>query len=930
MLYVFLEVVGMVFVRLFALAALVACSAAQAQMPDVEIPYDRFELDNGLTVIVHEDRKAPVVAVSVWYDVGSRDEPAGKTGFAHLFEHLMFNGSENFDGEWFEPLEEAGATGLNGTTWLDRTNYFQTVPTPALDRVLWLESDRMGHFLGAVTQDKLDEQRGVVQNEKRQGDNRPYGMLRYHIQGGLFPQSHPYHHSTIGSMEDLNAASLETVQQWFRDYYGPNNAVLVVAGDIDVATARNKVERYFGDIPAGPQTQRPTSLLPVREHDSAEFIFDDVPAALATRVWATPGLNDRVSAHLSLAAAVLGQGKNSRLYRELVYDRQVATEASAYLSPFVLASIARIDVVLKPGVDVAEATEGMNRVLAEFLEKGPNEEELNRVKTRINADVVRGLERVGGFSGKAVTLAEGELYSGAPGFWKTRLEWINSATAEEVHEAARQWMARGFHQVDVLPRPEYAHAEAGVDRSTGLPPIGETPELVFPEIEEFTLRNGVKVHLARRDAVPVVNIAMQFDAGYAADAGGKLGLSGLTLDMMDEGAGDLDALEIAARAEELGAEVSTSSSLDVSSVSLSTLKSKLKESLELWSTVIREPRFEGTELERLRAQAVADIAQEKSRPRSIGLRLLPPAMYGVGHAYGIPLSGSGTETSVATIDRDDLLRFHRSWIRPSNGEIFVVGDTTADEIKPLLERTIGKWADNRAALPRKNIAEVSLPEAPRVVIVDRPGSPQSYILAGHVVPPPSAENDVAIDMMNDVLGGTFTARINMNLREDKGWAYFANTRVVTARGQRPWIITTPVQTDRTGDAMREILAEINAYQSDRPATDAELERNVLNSTRALPGRFETADAVLGSMARNAGLERPLDYAASLTQRYNDLTLDEVNQARGVIDPDGLTWVIVGDREAIEEQVRSVGLGDIEFWDADGRMRSQAQTTSAEG
>jgi len=430
----------------------------------------------------------------------------------------------------------------------------------------------------------------------------------------------------------------------------------------------------------------------------------------------------------------------------------------------------------------------------------------------------------------------------------------------------------------------------------------------------------VTVYLARRDAVPVVNIAMQFDAGYAADAGGKLGVSGFTLDMMDEGAGGLDALEIAARAEALGAEVSTASSLDVSSVSLSALKSKLEDSLDLWSLVIREPSFEQAELERLRAQTVAAIAQEKSRPRSIALRLLPPAMYGDGHAYGIPLTGSGTEASVATIDRDDLRSFHRSWIRPSNGRIFVVGDTTVDEIKPLLERTIGRWADTRMAVPRKNITRVSRPDEPRIVIVDRPGSPQSYIIAGHVVPAPSAENDLAIDMMNDILGGSFTARINMNLREDKGWAYFARTGVVTARGQRPWIITTPVQTDRTGDALREIVAEIRAYQSDRPATDAELERNVLNNTRALPGKFETADAVLRSMARNAGLGRPLDYAASLKQRYDALTLDDVNEAaREVIDVDSLIWVIVGDREAIEEQVRGLDLGALEFWDADGQV-----------
>ena len=299
-------------------AALAFTGLATAQVPDVDIPYESFQLENGLTVVVHEDRKAPIVAVSIWYGVGSANEPAGRTGFAHLFEHLMFNGSENYNDDYFGPFEQVGATGMNGTTWFDRTNYFQTVPTPALDMALWMESDRMTHLLGAVDQERLDEQRGVVQNEKRQGDNQPYGMVEYSQLRALFPEGHPYAHSTIGSMEDLDNASLEDVQEWFRQYYGASNAVLVLAGDIDAEEARPLVERYFGDAPVGPPLTRMDQWIPEREYDTTEVMYDDVPQPRIYRTWVVPGRITQERAELEVFATVLGGGRTSRLYRDFV------------------------------------------------------------------------------------------------------------------------------------------------------------------------------------------------------------------------------------------------------------------------------------------------------------------------------------------------------------------------------------------------------------------------------------------------------------------------------------------------------------------------------------------------------------------------------------------------------------------------------------
>ena len=888
--------------------------------PELNLNYERFTLDNGLRVIVHEDRKAPIVAVSIWYHVGSKNEPPGQTGFAHLFEHLMFNGTENYDGEWFLPLQQVGATGLNGTTWLDRTNYFQTVPTPALDLVLWMESDRMGHLLGAVTQEKLDNQRGVVQNEKRQGDNQPYGRVNYNLYEGLFPAGHPYRHSTIGSMEDLDAASLEQVLQWFRDYYGPNNAVLSIAGDIDVATAREKVERYFGDIPAGPEVDTMEVWVPERTLNTHEVQFDEVPAVLANRAWVVPPRDTRERAMLDIAAAVLTRGRNSRLYLELIYNNQLATSVNAGVTGFELASVFDLSVTLNPGESASVATEAMDRVIAQFIAEGPSADELERVVTGINASTVRGLERVGGFGGKATILAEGELYTGDPLFIERYLGWINSATREEVRQAAADYLSNGWHQVDVVPAGSYSANPNGVDRSGGLPDIpNELPTLSFPQIERATLSNGVAVVLAERRAVPVVEMSMQFDAGYAADAGGTLGVASFAMSMLDTGTQDRSALEIAAEEERLGANISAGSNLDASSVSLSALKSELSDSIALWADIIRNPVFDTEELERLRGRWIANIAQEKAQPVNLALRLLPLALYGDGHAYGVPFTGSGTEESISSIAQDDLVAFKDTWLRPDNAQLFIVGDTTIDEIVPLLENAFSGWSAPDSALPAKNVADVALSASPRVILIDKPDSPQSLILAGHTAPGLGNERDLAIGAMNDVLGGNFNARVNMNLREDKGWAYGAQTILQAATGPRPFLVYAPVQTDRTGDSLGELIRELETIKTSRPVTEEEMARVIAGSTRELPGQFETAGAVLGSLITSARYGRPLDYAARLTESYESLRLQDLQAAaEDIVQPNALTWIVVGDLNQIRDQVDSLGIAPIEVWDDNGQ------------
>jgi zinc protease len=498
-------------------------------------------------------------------------------------------------------------------------------------------------------------------------------------------------------------------------------------------------------------------------------MYDRVPHFRSFRYWAVPGWTAKDRVLLTVAASVLGEGKNSRLYRALVYELQLASALSVQVQPLELASLFSIDATLAEGATIEQVDDIIEQELKLLLRDGPREEEVQRAKTRILSDVVRGLERIGGFSGKATTLAQSALYDGEPGFFKTELNWINNATAEEVRDAASRWLAGGRYQLDVKPFGEYQTAAQGVDRGAGLPEVGELPELNFPEIQRASLENGMNVILAQWEAVPVVSIALQFDAGYAADAGREAGTSSLTLAMMDESTRSRSALEIDAEAELLGARISSQSNLDTSTVSLSAMKSALQASIELFADVILNPAFSADELERLRARWLAAIEREKNDPVDLALRTLPPLIYGAHHAYGIPFTGTGRADSINRIGRQQLLQFHSDWIRPDNATVIVVGDVSMDEILPLLERNFGDWQAPKHDLPTKNIGQATLPQRARVIIIDKPGSSQSMILAAHLAPPSGVANNIELEMMNDVIGGVYAARVNQNLRVDKGW-----------------------------------------------------------------------------------------------------------------------------------------------------------------
>lgn len=941
-------------------------AAATAALVDrIDIPYERFTLDNGLTVIVHTDRKAPVVAVSVWYDVGSKDEPAGSTGFAHLFEHLMFNGSENAPGDIFTYLQDMGATDTNGTTNPDRTNYFETVPTGALDRALFLEADRMGHLLGAVTQEKLDNQRGVVQNEKRQGDNQPYGLLRYYIFENLTPPGHPYHHSTIGSMADLNAASLDTVHGWFRSNYGPNNAVIVLAGDIDVATARPMVERWFGGIPRGPDVVERPIEVPTLPAPLAREVTDQIATTRIFRMWAIPGWTSEESPALEAAASILGGLSSSRLDNALVRGEQIALSVSASAQPFEDMGLFIISADVKPGVDADLVARRLDEVTAQFLAEGPTADEVQRAVMSGLSGEIDGLESVGGFGGKATALAQGQLYTGDPAFFRAQIQRFAASTPESVRTTAQRWLSRPVFSLTYRPGPRtdsgdgrggavtggdaavaaavsgnyYRPPTSATERmmaSTGallrysdqpvevpapaaepaaapaapaiaMPDLQPIGDLDFPEIERGTLRNGIRVFFARRAAVPVIRALVSFDAGAAADPRDRMGAQTLMLNLMEEGTTTLDSRALAEAQERIGASISTSFDSDRTNVGLYTLSTNMGPAFDLLADVVRNPAFAPAEIERLRTRQMSGIAQELNNPNGLAGRVTGPVLYGPNHPYGA-VAGSGTVSTVRAITRDDLVNFHQRWIRPDNATIYVVGDTSLRQVLRQLNRSFGNWRAPAVPLGTRDFSAAIPQQSPRILFVNRPNSPQSVVIAAQVLGVRGRDDLLALRAANDVLGGNFLSRINMNLRETKGWSYGSSSRIGGQEDRVSFRVIAPVQADKTGDTIREIQSDVNAFLTDRGVNAEELARTVNGSIRELPGEFETAGSVLSGIQSIVQLGRPDNYYEQLAARYRAMTTAELDAAlRAQVDPSRFVYIVVGDANIVQPQLAGLGL-----------------------
>jgi len=882
---------------------------------DINIDYEKFVLPNGLTLLVHEDHKAPIVAVNVWYHVGSKNEKPGKSGFAHLFEHLMFNGSENYNKDYFLALERIGGTDLNGTTNNDRTNYFQNVPVAALDQVLFLESDRMGHLLGAIDQERLDEQRGVVQNEKRQGENQPYGKQYDLLTKAMHPMGHPYSWTVIGEMEDLNAASLEDVQDWFKAYYGPANTVLSIAGDIDPQEVHQKVLQYFGDIPSGPTIARQEINIPMRGGDTYQVYEDRVPETRILFAWNTPQYGSREDLHFDLVAAILSSGKNSRLYKKLVYEDQIASSANAFQYSAELTSVFIAIANVKPGASVDEVQTKLLAEINKLIENGPTQADLDRVKASYFATYIKGLERIGGFGGISDILASNETYYGDASYYKDQLKYIEDATVDDIQAVAKKWLTRGKHILICNPFPEYSVEKSTVDRSK-LPEVGTPKVSKFPELQRAKLSNGLNIVLAERKGVSTIVMRMMVNAGYKTDILSKAGTASLAMNLLDEGTKKMTSLEINEQLQLLGANLYAFSDLDISSVSLNTLKPSLDASLDIFTDVLLNPAFPDKEFERLKTEQINRIKQEKSQPFGMVLRSINKYLYGDGHPYSNPLTGSGYEETVAEITRDDIINFYETWMKPNNATLIVTGDIDMSSLRGKLEKSLGKW--KKGSVPAISFTEGKSNTKNTLYLIDRPESQQSVIVAGHLTKKYGEVSEIALEQMVSILGGEFTSRINMNLREDKHWSYGAGGFVLGTQQDRPFLVFAPVQTDKSAESVTELRKELAEFVSTRPATQAELDKVKTNKVLKLPGQWETNNAVNNSLYNLVKYNLPDDYYQTYDDNVRNITLADLREvSNNVVKPDEVNWFVVGDKAEIVSKLDELGFDAIIEIDADG-------------
>ncbi len=877
----------------------------------INIEYEQFTLDNGLTVLVYPDHAVPTVYVAMYYGVGAKDEPAGKTGFAHLFEHLMFQGTQNREGEYFAPFSLAGATGMNGTTNQDRTNYYATVPTGALDMALWMESDRMSYLLGAVTQEALDEQRDVVKNEKRQRDNTPYSMVYERVLEGLFPPGHPYRHTTIGSMEDLDNASLEDVHDWFRTYYGGTNTYLVLAGDITVGQAREKTAFYFSEAPTGEPLVKAEKWVPALDAVKRERAYDRVAQTRLVRAWVAPDVNDPDASLFYLMNQTLAGNKNAPLYKKLVDDLKLATSVSGGAMSQVLSGLYILSIDLAPGADPEQVWNLVDETIAEYVSSGPDGDILAAGKLAVNKWMISSMESKQSIANQLIS---GALFNNDPLYFKKELQWINAATGADLQRIADDWLKRNHYQLEVHPFPQVASGEPLADRSV-IPSVGDVGGVRFPDIRETTLKNGLRLVVAERDTVPLVNVQIVSRAGRTTT--GKVEDSVLgeaSWFLRDKGTRMYrDASELATAQDAIAMSTALAPGDENSTLGFSILTSYLEESLAIANELLVSPTYPQEELAKFRTRAEASLANREKNPGRSAGSYYNRAVWGEDKA----IASIWTAEHLEQLTPENLDAFNQANVGPSNTTIYMVGDISLEDAEKAVNRAFGKWKSK--ADPQPVAIGAALPPRARVILVDQPGSVQANIRAGHRIAPYKPEDFTELAVMNGVFGGSFEARINMNLREDKGWSYGMRSGIAqNSSGDMVLTVSGGVQIDKAAEAMQEILREFQEIVSTRPGTPAEFDREILNRTRSIPGRYETSRGFLGSMVSADSNGLPMDYGAGQGERLAALTLEGVNaRAEDTIRPDQVTWVVVGDLSQMEEPIRALNFGEVEVWDHNG-------------
>ncbi len=886
----------------------------------ISIEFDKFTLSNGLDVILSRDDSLPVTSVNLWYHVGSKNEDEGKTGFAHLFEHVMFEGSKNHDTSFFEPLQKVGAN-LNGSTTPDRTNYWVDVPSNYLELILWLESDRMGYLLETLTDRKLDVQRDVVKNERRQNyENRPYGMAHMMLQPAVFPTPHPYNWTTIGSPEDLDNASLDDVKSFFRRFYTPNNASLAIVGDFDPDDARALVENYFGDIAPGPQVERARRMdsslsgaVDITSHDRVQL-----PRLYMT--WPTvPAFSDEQPA-LDILGAILGDGRSSRLYRSLVYERRSAREAQVYHHDQEIAGEFMVQATANPGHSLDELESELLHQLDDIRSGNVSERELERAKNRVQASHVFQLERSGGFGGRADQLNYYNTYTGDPAFINKDLDRYMAVTVEDVRQAAAA-LGEARVKLSIHPEAERSASTTAIQREK-MPAAAAQPSFTAPVPNRARLDNGLNILHVERRGIPTVAFGLLIRSGSADDTPDRAGIAHLTTTMLPEGTASRDSGQISDEMEFLGSQIRAVASRERILITSDGLTSTWRDTLAVLGDVAMNPAFPDHELERIRANTLTDLRRVSDNPATISARATRGVIFGPGTPYGHPQSGD--EDSVSAVTRSDLQAYFDAHFDPRAATFIIVGDLSLDEAVEAANKTFGDWraSSDSAERARATVAPPE-PSPTTIYIADKPGAAQSVVRAGHLTVPRNHPDYLPFNLFNYIFGGQFSARLNMNLRQDKGYSYGYMSTVDWNLAPSMLVAGGGVQTAVTKETVIETLKEFNEIVGERPVTETEFSDAVQGILRSLPAQFETQSRIVAQLTRMVAYDLPDDYLAQLPDSLAQVNLEDVRRvASELLDVGHLNIVIAGDASAVEPGLRELGLPIVRI-DYEGREISES-------
>ena len=890
-----------------------------------EIPFEKYTLENGLEVILSEDHRLPIVAVNIWYHVGPANEKPGRTGFAHLFEHMMFQGSKHVGDNQIRVLQAAGATAINGTTGFDRTNYFETMPSDRFELALWLESDRMAFLLDSLTARKLENQRDVVRNERRERENTPYALVSEELYRQLFPAGHPYRASIIGSHEDIESVGLDDVREFCRQYYVPNNASLALVGDFDSRDAKQLIERYFASIPAGAPASKPNVPIPSVASARRVTVTDRVELPCIYKAWVTTPVYEPGDAEADVLANILGGGVSGRLYQRLVYRDQIAQDVSASHQSMMLGSVFLLRATAKPGVALDDLERALDEELALIQSAGPAPEELERIRNGIEAGFVFSLEQPGGMGGVADRLNLYNHYLGDPGYVARDFARFENVTAAGVQSVAGKLTPESSVVVLAVPGPKIVHdVPKRIDAETvsemdsspsgnewrSDPPKAHRRTLAeLPVPVSFNLSNGLNVLFLEQHHLPAITANLVILGGAGSNPPRVPGLSSFTAAMLARGTSRRSHRRLADDFGRLGARWAIRSHTDSSTATLHVLRKNADAAFQILSDAVLHPAFDNEEIERVRAQRLVSIAQQRDNPAAVAETELLLQLYGAEHSYGSP--GIGTESSNQKIQQEDLLQFYSARWLPQNAALVIVGDLAPEEAQALA-RT--HFSQRTGGTPSSPPPEVRNNAARRIIVVDRPSAPQTHLLVGQIGVTHGHPDYAAIELMNAILGGTFSSRINTNLREVHGYTYGARSGFSYHRSPGPFTIRADVRTDATAAALREIFHEMERLR-DAPPSPEELAVVVESFTRSLASRFETLASSAGSVGELFVHDLGLDFFKNLPAAVASVSLGDIHRAaRNHLRPESMVVVAVGDANAIERALHELNLGPVSLLD----------------